>query len=210
MVSNDRVMPLLLRTGLLQQEGDRAAGAAGAAHRDPRVLALVAFAYHRRVRWTSRPAGVNTLACSRSRRWSRSSRRPCSVACAGAAPAVAGAYAGCSPGRSYWAWCPLLPVLLRMAIPPHAGWLQAGPAGAPAWLRPRNRCSGCRLGSADPRRVLVAAGQRRRLRPKASVRHWPLLEGPQLAAAGLPRSLRPPPGYRAWRAGPAKSAAANC
>jgi len=132
MVSNDLVVPLLLRRGLLQH-------GAGIEQRVLLIrriaillLAVVAFAYHRHALGQQLLAQHGLLAFA---------------AVAQFAPALigglywrgasrAGAYAGVLTGAVLWAWCLLLPALLQSEG--HApAWVLEGPLGQ-AWLRPES------------------------------------------------------------------------
>ncbi len=175
MVSNDLVMPLLLRNGLLQQEVAIERRVLLVRRIAILVLALVAFAYHRRALDQALLAQHGLLAFAAVAQfapalfgglyWRGASRR--------------GAYAGLLTGAILWAWCLLLPALLR-GDPAHAGWLQAGPLGL-AWLRPESLFG---LSGWDPLTHGVFWSLLGNVAAFVfmSVRHRPLLED-QLAAA---------------------------
>ncbi len=132
MISNDLVMPLLLRNGLLQQAVAIERRVLLVRRIAILVLALVAFAYHRHALDQAFLAQHGLLAFAAVAQfapaligglyWRGASRR--------------GAYAGLLTGAVLWAWCLLLPALLR-GVPAYAGWLQDGPLGL-AWLRPES------------------------------------------------------------------------
>lgn len=175
MISNDLVMPLLLRNGLLQQEVAIERRVLLVRRIAILVLALVAFAYHRRALDQALLAQHGLLAFAAVAQfapalfgglyWRGASRR--------------GAYAGLLTGALLWAWCLLLPALLR-GDPAHAGWLQAGPLGL-AWLRPQSLFG---LSGWDPLTHGVFWSLLGNVAAFVfmSVRHRPLLED-QLAAA---------------------------
>ena len=132
MVSNDLVVPLLLRRGLLQH-------GAGIEQRVLLIrriaillLAVVAFAYHRHALGQQLLAQHGLLAFA---------------AVAQFAPALigglywrgasrAGAYAGVLTGAVLWTWCLLLPALLQSEGHTPA-WMLEGPLGQ-SWLRPES------------------------------------------------------------------------
>ena len=132
MVSNDLVLPLLLRGGVLQQPVDIERRVLLVRRTTILLLALAAFAYHRHALGQQSLAQHGLLAFA---------------AVAQFAPALigglywrgasrTGAYAGLLTGAALWAWCLLLPALLQTdgAAP---AWMQDGPLGL-AWLRPES------------------------------------------------------------------------
>lgn len=132
MVSNDLVLPLLLRGVVLQQPVDIERRVLLVRRTTILLLALVAFAYHRHALGQQSLAQHGLLAFA---------------AVAQFAPALigglywrgasrAGAYAGLLTGALIWAWCLLLPALLQTdgAAP---GWMRDGPLGLD-WLRPES------------------------------------------------------------------------
>ena len=175
MVSNDLVVPLLLRRGLLQH-------GAGIEQRVLLIrriaillLAVVAFAYHRHALGQQLLAQHGLLAFA---------------AVAQFAPALigglywrgasrAGAYAGVLTGAVLWTWCLLLPALLQSED--HApAWMLEGPLGQ-AWLRPESLFG---LSSWDPLTHGVFWSLLGNIAAFVfmSMRHRPLLQD-QLAAA---------------------------
>ncbi len=131
MVSNDLVLPLLLRRGLLRPGRDIERRVLLVRRAAILVLAAAAFAYHRHALGQPFLAQHGLLAFA---------------AVAQFAPALigglywrgasrAGAYAGVLGGAAVWAWCLLLPALLGSdgTLP---RWMQDGPFGL-AWLQPQ-------------------------------------------------------------------------
>jgi Na+/proline symporter/signal transduction histidine kinase len=132
MVSNDLVVPLLLRRGLLHQGADIEQRVLLIRRIAILLLALVAFAYHRHALGQQVLAQHGLLAFA---------------AVAQFAPALigglywrgasrAGAYAGVLTGAVLWMWCLLLPALLQTEGPPPT-WMLEGPLGQ-RWLRPES------------------------------------------------------------------------
>ncbi len=132
MVSNDLVLPLLLRRGVLSQRMAIERQVLWVRRVAILLLALVAFAYHRHALGQQFLAQHGLLAFA---------------AVAQFAPALigglywrgasrAGAYAGLFSGAALWAWCLLLPALLQ-GNGPSPDWLREGPLGL-AWLRPES------------------------------------------------------------------------
>ncbi|RZA21283.1 MAG: hybrid sensor histidine kinase/response regulator [Lysobacteraceae bacterium] len=132
MVSNDLVVPLLLRRGLLHHGADIERWVLLIRRIAILLLALVAFAYHRQALGQQVLAQHGLLAFA---------------AVAQFAPALigglywrgasrAGAYAGVVTGAVLWAWCLLLPALLQTEGSAPT-WLLEGPLGQ-AWLRPES------------------------------------------------------------------------
>ena len=132
MVSNDLVLPLLLKRGLLHPGSDIEQRVLLVRRIAILVLAAIAFAYHRHALGQPSLAQHGLLAFA---------------AVAQFAPALigglywrgasrAGAYAGVLVGAALWAWCLLLPALLASdgSLP---GWMRDGPLGQ-AWLRPQS------------------------------------------------------------------------
>ncbi|MFT3897388.1 MAG: PAS domain-containing hybrid sensor histidine kinase/response regulator [Thermomonas sp.] len=185
MVSNDLVVPLLLRRGFLHQ-------GAGIERRVLLIrriaillLALVAFAYHRYAIDRQVLAQHGLLAFA---------------AVAQFAPALIGglywrgasregAYAGVLTGAAIWAWCLLLPALLQSGGDAPA-WLRDGPMGL-AWLRPESLFG---LSGWDPltHGVFWSLLGNTAAFAFVSMRHRPLLQD-QLAATGFldPYAHRP-------------------
>jgi len=129
MVSNDLVVPLLLRRGLLHHGADIEQRVLLIRRIAIIVLALLAFAYHRHALGQQVLAQHGLLAFA---------------AVAQFAPALIGglywrgasrigAYAGLLTGALLWAWCLLLPALLQTDGAPPA-WMLDGPFGQ-RWLR---------------------------------------------------------------------------
>jgi len=132
MVSNDLVVPLLLRRGLLHHGADIEQRVLLIRRIAIIVLALLAFAYHRHALGQQVLAQHGLLAFA---------------AVAQFAPALIGglywrgasrigAYAGLLTGALLWAWCLLLPALLQTDGAPPA-WMLDGPFGQ-RWLRPES------------------------------------------------------------------------
>ncbi len=132
MVSNDLVMPLLLRGGVLQRSVDIERRVLLVRRATILALALAAFTYHRHGIGQQSLAQHGLLAFA---------------AVAQFAPALigglywrgasrAGAYAGLLSGAAIWTWCLMLPALLQSdgAAP---DWMRDGPLGL-AWLRPES------------------------------------------------------------------------
>ena len=132
MVSNDLVLPLLLRRGLLHAGSDIERSVLLIRRVAILLLALVAFAYHRHALDQQTLAQHGLLAFA---------------AVAQFAPALigglywrgasrTGAYAGVLAGTVVWVWCLLLPALLHIDgnLP---AWVEDGPFGW-AWLRPQS------------------------------------------------------------------------
>jgi Na+/proline symporter/signal transduction histidine kinase/ActR/RegA family two-component response regulator len=132
MVSNDLVMPLLLRRGVLQQGADIERRVLLVRRIAILLLALIAFAYHRHALGQQFLAQHGLLAFA---------------AVAQFAPALigglywrgasrAGAYAGVLTGAALWSWCLLLPTLAQ-GEGARPGWIVDGPLGM-GWLRPES------------------------------------------------------------------------
>ena len=132
MISNDLVVPLLLRRGLLHQGAGIERRVLLIRRIGILLLALVAFAYHRHALGQESLAQHGLLAFA---------------AVAQFAPALigglywrgasrAGAYAGVLTGGAIWTWCLLLPALLQ-ADGGYPRWIAEGPLGL-HWLRPES------------------------------------------------------------------------
>ena len=132
MVSNDLVLPLMLKRGLLHPGSDIERRVLLVRRVAILLLAAGAFAYHRHALDQPFLAQHGLLAFA---------------AVAQFAPALigglywrgasrAGAYAGVLVGATLWAWTLLLPALLALdgTLP---GWMREGPLGL-AWLRPHS------------------------------------------------------------------------
>jgi hypothetical protein len=172
MVSNDLVMPALLRSRRYAQGAPAICRCwcCGPSRITIVGLALLAYAYHRAAETHSNLASIGLLPSPRS----RSSRRRSSAACTGAAPAArrdrrpAAAALRSGPTPCCCRRC-------RQAGWIDAGWTRDGPFGI-AWLKPQALFGLSGWDPDHPRHLLVAAAQHRRLLILLSLRFRPSID----------------------------------